>query len=177
MGARFAIWMDNVMPILNLEKIKMTSCLEWETIPPFEQLPFLKSLKLDVVARTATIPTNGENSERLARRLHHAGVPTHRAHLLVHRPTTTAKNPHKRISIFERLSRPEIPTAKRVVTDRRISVVTANTTSLPTGLPIPRKNDAEASSSGGRFTIRQRRKKNAEMQLSSNNSLSTHSIY
>ncbi|KAH0451494.1 hypothetical protein IEQ34_018793 [Dendrobium chrysotoxum] len=51
MGAKFAIWMDNVMPSLNLEKIKMTSCLEWETLPPFEQLPFLKSLKLDEMPR------------------------------------------------------------------------------------------------------------------------------
>ncbi|XP_028549015.1 putative disease resistance protein RGA4 [Dendrobium catenatum] len=47
MGARSTIWMNNVNPILNLEKIELTDCLEWETLPPFGQLPFLKSLKLD----------------------------------------------------------------------------------------------------------------------------------
>ncbi|PKU63134.1 Putative disease resistance protein [Dendrobium catenatum] len=46
MGARSAIWMNNVNPIFNLEKIELTSCLECETLPPFGQLPFLKSLKL-----------------------------------------------------------------------------------------------------------------------------------
>ncbi|KAH0450109.1 hypothetical protein IEQ34_020801 [Dendrobium chrysotoxum] len=47
MGAKSTIWMNNVNSILNLEKIKLTDCMEWETLPPFEQLPFLKSLKLD----------------------------------------------------------------------------------------------------------------------------------
>ncbi|KAH0452416.1 hypothetical protein IEQ34_019715 [Dendrobium chrysotoxum] len=47
MGAWSTIWMNNINPTLSLEKIKLTSCLEWETLPPFEQLPFLKSLKLD----------------------------------------------------------------------------------------------------------------------------------
>ncbi|KAH0463287.1 hypothetical protein IEQ34_007869 [Dendrobium chrysotoxum] len=46
MGARSAIWMNNVNPIFNLEKIELTNCLEWETLPPFGQLPFLKSLSL-----------------------------------------------------------------------------------------------------------------------------------
>ncbi|PKU87400.1 Putative disease resistance protein RGA4 [Dendrobium catenatum] len=46
MGARSAIWMNNVNPIFNLEKIKLTVCLECETLPPFGQLPFLKHLKL-----------------------------------------------------------------------------------------------------------------------------------
>ncbi|KAL0916223.1 hypothetical protein M5K25_013716 [Dendrobium thyrsiflorum] len=47
MGARSAIWMNNVDTMFNLEIIKLTYCLEWETLPPFRQLPFLKALKLD----------------------------------------------------------------------------------------------------------------------------------
>ncbi|KAI0514110.1 hypothetical protein KFK09_010144 [Dendrobium nobile] len=46
MGARSAIWMNNVNLISNLEQINLTDCLEWETLPPSGQLPFLKSLKL-----------------------------------------------------------------------------------------------------------------------------------
>ncbi|PKU79062.1 Disease resistance protein RGA2 [Dendrobium catenatum] len=46
MGASSAIWMNNVNPIFNLEKIKLTYCLKCETLPPFGQLPFLKSLTL-----------------------------------------------------------------------------------------------------------------------------------
>ncbi|PKU79975.1 Putative disease resistance RPP13-like protein 1 [Dendrobium catenatum] len=46
MGARSAIWMNNVNLISNLEKIELKDCIEWETLPPFGQLPFLKSLKL-----------------------------------------------------------------------------------------------------------------------------------
>ncbi|KAH0462959.1 hypothetical protein IEQ34_007541 [Dendrobium chrysotoxum] len=46
MGARSAIWMNNVIPIFNIEEIYLTNCLEWETLPPFGQLPFLKSLSL-----------------------------------------------------------------------------------------------------------------------------------
>ncbi|PKU76948.1 Putative disease resistance protein RGA4 [Dendrobium catenatum] len=47
MGARSAIWMNNVNGISNLEKINLSDCLEWETLPPFGQLPFLKSLELE----------------------------------------------------------------------------------------------------------------------------------
>ncbi|XP_020681990.1 putative disease resistance protein RGA4 isoform X1 [Dendrobium catenatum] len=46
MGARSAIWMNNVNPIFNIEKIVLMDCLECETLPPFGQLPFLKSLEL-----------------------------------------------------------------------------------------------------------------------------------
>ncbi|KAL0924687.1 hypothetical protein M5K25_005537 [Dendrobium thyrsiflorum] len=46
MGASSAIWMNNVNPIFNLEKIKLTYCLKCKTLPPFGQLPFLKSLTL-----------------------------------------------------------------------------------------------------------------------------------
>ncbi|KAL0918812.1 hypothetical protein M5K25_010851 [Dendrobium thyrsiflorum] len=46
MGARSAIWMNNVNLIFNLEIIELGNCNEWETLPPFGQLPFLKYLKL-----------------------------------------------------------------------------------------------------------------------------------
>ncbi|KAH0463059.1 hypothetical protein IEQ34_007641 [Dendrobium chrysotoxum] len=47
MGASWsAIWMNNVNPISNLENIILIDCLECETLPPFGQLPFLRSLKL-----------------------------------------------------------------------------------------------------------------------------------
>ncbi|PKU61941.1 putative disease resistance RPP13-like protein 1 [Dendrobium catenatum] len=46
MGARSAIWMNNVNWIFNLEEIELSDCSEWETLPPFGQLPFLKFLKL-----------------------------------------------------------------------------------------------------------------------------------
>ncbi|KAH0463034.1 hypothetical protein IEQ34_007616 [Dendrobium chrysotoxum] len=46
MGARSAKWMNNVIPIFNLEKVELRYCNEWETLPPFGQLPSLKSLTL-----------------------------------------------------------------------------------------------------------------------------------
>ncbi|KAH0454940.1 hypothetical protein IEQ34_016864 [Dendrobium chrysotoxum] len=104
-----------------------------------------------VVARTTAVPANDANSEKLARRLHPARAPTRRAHLSVQRPTIktfahcvhlpaqlpVAENPQKRVSVFERLSPPEAPATKRVVTGGRIFVMTTNTTSLSKGLPAP----------------------------------------
>ncbi|KAH0463572.1 hypothetical protein IEQ34_008154 [Dendrobium chrysotoxum] len=46
MGARSAIWMNNVNLISILEQIELSDCSEWETLPPFGHLSFLKSLKL-----------------------------------------------------------------------------------------------------------------------------------
>ncbi|KAI0503721.1 hypothetical protein KFK09_014660 [Dendrobium nobile] len=46
MGARSAIWMNNVNWIINLEEIELSRCEELETLPPFGQLPVLKILKL-----------------------------------------------------------------------------------------------------------------------------------
>ncbi|KAH0452506.1 hypothetical protein IEQ34_019805 [Dendrobium chrysotoxum] len=46
MGTRSAIWMNNINLISNLECIRLEECLEWQTLPPFGQLPFLKSLIL-----------------------------------------------------------------------------------------------------------------------------------
>ncbi|KAI0503614.1 hypothetical protein KFK09_014548 [Dendrobium nobile] len=49
MGARSAIWMNNVNLLTNIKKIEeiqLFDCKEWETLPPFGQLPFLKILIL-----------------------------------------------------------------------------------------------------------------------------------
>ncbi|KAI0503731.1 hypothetical protein KFK09_014670 [Dendrobium nobile] len=49
MGASSAIWMNNVNLLTNIKKIEeiqLFYCKEWETLPPFGQLPFLKSLEL-----------------------------------------------------------------------------------------------------------------------------------
>ncbi|KAL0920743.1 hypothetical protein M5K25_009907 [Dendrobium thyrsiflorum] len=51
MGARSAIWMNNIKLISNLEYIRLDECLEWQTLPPFGQLPFLKSLILHNMPR------------------------------------------------------------------------------------------------------------------------------
>ncbi|KAL0924065.1 hypothetical protein M5K25_004870 [Dendrobium thyrsiflorum] len=115
-----------------------------------------------ITARTASIPANGRNTEGFARKLNSIEAPTRRVHLPAPRPTT--EQPRKKVYVFERLSQSEAPTAKRVVSGGRISMMAANTTTLPTGLSTPGRYDAEASSSGGRLTRRQRRKKNAELR-------------
>ncbi|KAL0915931.1 hypothetical protein M5K25_013399 [Dendrobium thyrsiflorum] len=111
-----------------------------------------------VIARAAATSAYSTDSERHIRRPHSAA---RRAHLSAPR-ATTAQDPHRRIFVFERLSESEALATKRIVTGGRISVVTTNTTTLPIGVPVPRKNDAEASSSGERLTRRQRRKLNAK---------------
>ncbi|KAL0910789.1 hypothetical protein M5K25_018877 [Dendrobium thyrsiflorum] len=115
-----------------------------------------------ITARTASILANGRNTEGLARRLNSTEAPTRRVHLPAPRPTT--EQPRRKVSVFERLSQSEAPTAKRVVSGGRISMMAANTITLPTWLSAPGRYDAEASSSGGRLTRRQRRKKNAELR-------------
>ncbi|KAH0466502.1 hypothetical protein IEQ34_003740 [Dendrobium chrysotoxum] len=114
-----------------------------------------------VVARAATAPTRGIESKGHARKPQLTEAATRRAHLPTPRPA--AENPRGRISVFERLSQSEIPTTRRIVTDGKISVVPTRTTTLPMGSSVPGRNVAEASSSGGRPTRRQRRKMNAEL--------------
>ncbi|KAI0514231.1 hypothetical protein KFK09_010266 [Dendrobium nobile] len=46
MGVRSAIWMNNINLISNLECIRLEECLEWQILPPFGLLPFLKYLLL-----------------------------------------------------------------------------------------------------------------------------------
>ncbi|KAL0910999.1 hypothetical protein M5K25_019100 [Dendrobium thyrsiflorum] len=116
-----------------------------------------------VVARTAVVPVNDMNTGRPTRRPHCTETSARRAHLSAPR-ATTAQDPRRRISVFERLSQPETPATKRIVTDGRVSVVIANTTTLPTGSPASENNNVETSSSGGRLTRRQRRKRNAELR-------------
>ncbi|KAL0922595.1 hypothetical protein M5K25_006591 [Dendrobium thyrsiflorum] len=116
-----------------------------------------------VVARTTATPAYDTDSERVARRPHSIETSARRAHLSAPR-ATTAQDPRRRISVFERISQPEAPATKRIVTGGRISVVTANTTTRPIGMSVPRKNNAEASSSGERLTRRQRRKMNAKLR-------------
>ncbi|KAL0904740.1 hypothetical protein M5K25_026884 [Dendrobium thyrsiflorum] len=77
---------------------------------------------------------------------------------------TTTEFPHKRVSVFKRLSNFETPATRRVVAGKQISVMPATTTILPTRLSVPGRNDAETSSSGGRPSRRQRRRMNAELR-------------
>ncbi|PKU71042.1 hypothetical protein MA16_Dca018660 [Dendrobium catenatum] len=72
--------------------------------------------------------------------------------------------PQKRVSVFKRLSNSETPTTRRVMAGKQISVIPAATTTLPTGISMPGRNDAEASLSGGRPSRRQRRRMNAELR-------------
>ncbi|KAL0917683.1 hypothetical protein M5K25_012763 [Dendrobium thyrsiflorum] len=116
-----------------------------------------------VVARTAATSAYGTDFESPARRPHSAETSARSAHLSAPRVTVT-QEPRRRISVFERISQPEAPATKRIVIGGRISVVTANTTTLPTRSPASGNNNVETSSSGGRLTRRQRRKRNAELR-------------
>ncbi|KAH0463017.1 hypothetical protein IEQ34_007599 [Dendrobium chrysotoxum] len=66
MGLRSAIWMNNVNPIFNLEKIELKDWLECETLPPFGQLPFLKSLTLSNMSKVKWLESkfNGNDTYR-----------------------------------------------------------------------------------------------------------------
>ncbi|KAH0469097.1 hypothetical protein IEQ34_002329 [Dendrobium chrysotoxum] len=64
MGARSAIWMNNVNPIFNLEKIILIDCLECETLPPFGQLPFLKSLTLSNMPKVKCLESKFNGNDK-----------------------------------------------------------------------------------------------------------------
>ncbi|KAI0503618.1 hypothetical protein KFK09_014552 [Dendrobium nobile] len=66
LGARSPIWMNNVNWIFNLEEIEMSGCSEWETLPPFGQLPFLKSLRLSNMPKVKYLESkfNGNDKYR-----------------------------------------------------------------------------------------------------------------
>ncbi|PKU87563.1 putative disease resistance protein RGA3 [Dendrobium catenatum] len=66
-GARSAIWMNNVNMIFNLEEINLTGCKEWETLPPFGQLPFLKSLRLKNMPKVKLLESKFNGNDK-----HHA---------------------------------------------------------------------------------------------------------
>ncbi|KAI0496745.1 hypothetical protein KFK09_023069 [Dendrobium nobile] len=65
-GARSAKWMNNVKSILNLEKIVLEYCGKWETLPPFGQLRFLKSLSLSDMPKVKWLESkvNGNDKYR-----------------------------------------------------------------------------------------------------------------
>ncbi|KAL0921695.1 hypothetical protein M5K25_008795 [Dendrobium thyrsiflorum] len=116
-----------------------------------------------ITVRTSVVFMHDMNSEEPARRPRPAETSAHRAHLSAPR-ATTAQDPRRRIYVFERISQYEAPTTKRIVTCGRIFVVTANTTTLPTGMYAPVKSNVEASSSRGRLIRRQRIKMNVELR-------------
>ncbi|KAH0463520.1 hypothetical protein IEQ34_008102 [Dendrobium chrysotoxum] len=64
MGARSAIWMNNVNPIFNLEKIELRYCNEWETLPPFGQLPFLKCLTLSKMPKVKWLQSKFNGNDK-----------------------------------------------------------------------------------------------------------------
>ncbi|PKU86834.1 hypothetical protein MA16_Dca022494 [Dendrobium catenatum] len=102
-------------------------------------------------ARAAVVPVYGVNSKEFSGMSHSAR-------------TAAIGAAQGRASVFERLSQPETLTTKRVVDGRKISVVTANTTTLPRETVAPGRYDIEAYSSGGRLNRRQRRKRNVELR-------------
>ncbi|KAL0928345.1 hypothetical protein M5K25_000221 [Dendrobium thyrsiflorum] len=67
LGARSAIWMNNVNLLSNIKKIKLSNCWEWETLPPFGRLPFLKILKLDDMPKVKWLESkfNGNDKYRV----------------------------------------------------------------------------------------------------------------
>ncbi|PKU78741.1 Putative disease resistance protein RGA4 [Dendrobium catenatum] len=69
MGARSAIWMNNVnllSSIQKIEEIELSDCMEWETLPPSGQLPFLKSLRLSNMPKVKWLESkfNGNDKYR-----------------------------------------------------------------------------------------------------------------
>ncbi|KAL0914573.1 hypothetical protein M5K25_014933 [Dendrobium thyrsiflorum] len=103
--------------------------------------------------RATEVPVYGMETEATTSRMH---LPAMRA--------TARDIPHRRTSVFERLSQLGTPTTKRVIARGRISTVTANTTVFPREPVTLGRHDAEASSYGGKLIRRQRRKKNAELR-------------
>ncbi|KAL0912766.1 hypothetical protein M5K25_016166 [Dendrobium thyrsiflorum] len=120
-------------------------------------------------ASAAAVPVYGMDTEGPTRRPYAADVAARHVHPPPRRSqpaqvVNANEFPQRRVSVFKRLSNSETPATRRVVTGKQISVLPATTTTLPTGLSMPGRNDAEASSSGGRPSRRQRRRMNAELR-------------
>ncbi|KAI0531114.1 hypothetical protein KFK09_000666 [Dendrobium nobile] len=64
MGARSPIWMNDVNPIFNIEKIELTDCMECGTLPPFGQLPFLKSLTLSKMPKVKWLESKFNGNDK-----------------------------------------------------------------------------------------------------------------
>ncbi|KAI0514204.1 hypothetical protein KFK09_010239 [Dendrobium nobile] len=56
--------MNNVNPIFNIEKIELTDCLECETLPPFGQLPYLKSLTLSKMLKAKWLESKFNGNDK-----------------------------------------------------------------------------------------------------------------
>ncbi|KAL0905669.1 hypothetical protein M5K25_024106 [Dendrobium thyrsiflorum] len=120
-------------------------------------------------ASAAAVPVYGMDTEGPVGRPYAADVAARHVHPPPRRPQPTQaitanEFPQRRVSVFKRLSNSETPAARRVVAGKQISVLPTPTTTLSTGLSMPGRNDAEASSSGGRPSRRQRRRMNAELR-------------
>ncbi|KAL0915414.1 hypothetical protein M5K25_015826 [Dendrobium thyrsiflorum] len=120
-------------------------------------------------ASAAAVPVYGMDTKGPVGRPYAADVAARHVHPPPRRPQPTQvitanEFPQRRVSVFKRLSNSETPATRRVVTGKQISVLPATTTTLPTGLSMPGRNDVEASSSGGRPSRRQRRRMNAELR-------------
>ncbi|KAL0907557.1 hypothetical protein M5K25_021973 [Dendrobium thyrsiflorum] len=120
-------------------------------------------------ASAAAVPVYGMDTEGPAGRPYAADVAARHVHPPPRRPQpaeviTANEFPQRRVSVFKRLSNSETPATRRVVAGKQISVLPTATTTLPTGFSVPGRNDAEASSSGGRPSRRQRRRMNAELR-------------
>ncbi|KAL0910853.1 hypothetical protein M5K25_018949 [Dendrobium thyrsiflorum] len=120
-------------------------------------------------ASAAAVPVYGMDTEGPAGRPYAADVAARHVHPPPRRPQpaeviTANEFPQRRVSVFKRLSNSETPATRRVVVGKQISMLPATTTTLPTGLFVSGRNDAEASSSGGRPSRRQRRRMNAELR-------------
>ncbi|KAL0922189.1 hypothetical protein M5K25_006157 [Dendrobium thyrsiflorum] len=120
-------------------------------------------------ASAAAVPVYGMDTKGPVGRPYTTDVAARHVHPPPRRPQPTQvitanEFPQRRVSVFKRLSNSETPATRRVVAGKQISVLPATTTTLPTGLSMPGRNDAEASSSGGRPSRRQRRRMNAELR-------------
>ncbi|KAL0907590.1 hypothetical protein M5K25_022008 [Dendrobium thyrsiflorum] len=120
-------------------------------------------------ASAAAVPVYGMDTKGPVGRPYTSDVAARHMHPPPRRPQPTQaitanEFPQRRVSVFKRLSNSETPATRRVMDGKQISVLPATTTTLPTGLSMPGRNDAEASSSGGRPSRRQRRRINAELR-------------
>ncbi|KAL0914111.1 hypothetical protein M5K25_017615 [Dendrobium thyrsiflorum] len=120
-------------------------------------------------ASAAAVPVYGMDTKGPVGRPYTTDVAARHVHPPPRRPQPTQaitanEFSQRRVSVFKRLSNSETLATRRVMDGKQISVLPATTTTLPTGFSVPGRNDAEASSSGGRPSRRQRRRMNAELR-------------
>ncbi|PKU75163.1 hypothetical protein MA16_Dca015519 [Dendrobium catenatum] len=120
-------------------------------------------------ASAVVVPVYDIDTKKPARRPYAVDVAACRVHPPPQRPQPSQvvnanEFPQKRVPVFKRLSNSETPTTRRVMAGKQIFLILAATATLPTGISMHGRNDAEASSSGGRPSRRQRRRMNVELQ-------------